>query len=142
MIALVKALQDPDFLVLHQVHTAKLVADAGSSLASLWLLWRGHTVTGLAVHYLVPVAASALVLRGDVSHLRHTARGRYVLTRLPQGAQAVRAVGDTLMVRGARRHQPRLLAAGTALVGAGWAIGLARRGTRLAPPLTPATHVP
>lgn len=142
MIGPVKALQDPDFLVLHQVHTAKLVADAGSSLASLWLLWRGHSVTGFAVHYLVPVATSALVLRGDVSHLRHTARGRYVLTRLPHKTQAVRAIGDTLMVRGARKHRPRLIGAGAVVIGAGWASGFVRRGARLAPPVAPATHVP
>ncbi|GAC1363865.1 MAG: hypothetical protein NVSMB32_05860 [Actinomycetota bacterium] len=136
-----KALQDPDFLVLHQVHPAKLAADAGSGLASFWLLWRGHTVTGLVVHYGGPLLASALVLRGEVSHLRHTARGRYVLTRLPASTQAIRAIGDTLMVRGARKKEPKLIAAGALAVGAGWAAGLLSPATRLAPPVGPEARV-
>lgn len=142
MIGGMKALQDPDFLVLHQVHSAKLAADAGAGLASLWLLWRGHLVSGLLVHYVVPLASSALVLRGDVSHLRHTARGRYVLTRLPPSAQVIRAAGDTLMVRGARKHQPKVLLAGAAAIAGGWASGLVARVPRLAPEVSPETHVP
>src|SRR5438445_3316164 len=116
----VKALEDPDALVLHQVHPAKLAADASASLASMWLLWRGRTATGFAVHYLIPLIASAVVLHRDVSPLRDTARGRYVLTHMPPPAQAVRALGDTLMVRGAPRHQRRLIALDALVVPAGW----------------------
>src|SRR5437870_10420597 len=101
----VKALEDPDALVLHQVHPAKLAADASASLASMWLLWRGRTATGLAVHYLVPLVAPAVVLHRDLPPLRDTARGRYVLANKPPPAQAVRAPGDPLMVPGAPRHQ-------------------------------------
>ena len=119
-----KALEDPDALLLHQVHPVKLAADAAGGVLSLWLLWRGRTATGLAMHYLVPLAASVFVLTRDVSYLRSTKRGRYVLDRMPPPAQAVRALGDTLLVRGARRHQKGWMAAGAAGVAAGWACGL------------------
>lgn len=119
-----KALEDPDALLLHQVHPVKLAADAAGGVLSLWLLWRGRTATGLAVHYLVPLAASAFVLTRDVSYLRSTRRGRYVLEHMPPPAQAVRGLGDTLLVRGARRHQKRWMAAGAVGVAAGWAFGL------------------
>jgi hypothetical protein len=93
----------------------------------MWLLWRGRTATGFAVHYLVPLAASAVVLSQDLSPLRETARGRYVLANMPPPAQAVRALGDTLMVRGARRHQRKLIALGAVVVAAGWSRGLLSR---------------
>jgi hypothetical protein len=126
MIAAMKGLEDPDALVLHQAHPAKLVVDAAAAATSLWLLWRGRTKLGFAVHYLVPLATSAVVLTGDVSRLRATGPGRYVLS-IPQGGHAVRAAGDTLMVRGARRHQPKVLAAGAVGVAAGWCGGLLSR---------------
>lgn len=123
-----RALGDPDALVLHQIHPIKLAADVGASVVSLWLFWRGRTKAGFAVHYLVPVAASAIVLATqDVSKLRCTARGRYVLEHMPPGAQAIRAAGDTLMVRGARRHQAKLIVGGAIGVVAGWAHGLLPR---------------
>jgi hypothetical protein len=125
-----KALEDPDALLLHSVHPVKLAADAGAAAVSLWLLWRGGTRSGLAVHYLVPLAASAFVLTRDLSHLRATSRGRYVLGNMPPPAQGVRALGDTLMVRGARKHQPRWIVAGALGIAAGWAYGLVPRSNR------------
>ena len=113
-----KALEDPDALLLHQVHPVKLAADAGAAAVSLWLLWRGRTKSSIAIHYLIPLVASAFVLTRDVSYLRGTSRGRYVLEHMPPPAQGVRALGDTLMVRGARKHQTRWILAG-ALVSAG-----------------------
>lgn len=128
-----KGLEDPDAMVLHQVHPAKLAVDAASTVASLWLLWRGRTKTGLVVHYLAPLATSFVVLRGDVARLRDTAAGRYVLT-IPQGGHALRAASDTLMVRGARRHKPALMVIGALGVSAGWSSGLLARRALTAPP--------
>lgn len=124
---LVKALEDPDALLLHQVHPVKLAADAGAAAVSFWLLWKGRTTSGFAVHYLIPLAASAFVFTRDVSYLRGTNRGRYVLENMPPPAQGVRALGDTLMVRGARKHQTRWVIAGAIGVAAGWAYGLLPR---------------
>jgi hypothetical protein len=131
--ASVKGLEDPDAMVLHQAHPAKLAVDAASTVTSLWLLWRGKTKTGFAVHYLAPLAASFFVLRGDVARLRDSAAGRYVLT-IPQGGHALRAASDTLMVRGARRRKPALMAAGALGVAAGWSSGLLARRPLTAPP--------
>lgn len=121
-----KGLEDPDALVLHQAHPAKIAVDAAAAATSLWLLWRGRTALGFALHYLVPLATSAVVLTGDVSRLRDTALGGYLLT-VPQGGSAARALGDTLMVRGARRQNARLIAVGTVTVAAGWSAGLVKR---------------
>jgi hypothetical protein len=126
----IKALEDPDALLLHQVHPVKLAADAGAAAVSLWLLWRGRTKSGIAVHYLIPLVASAFVLTRDVSYLRGTGRGRYVLEHMPPPAQGVRALGDTLMVRGARKRQTRWIVAGALGVAAGWAYGLVPRPNR------------
>jgi len=72
-----------------------------------------------------------VVLHRDLSPLRETARGRYVLANMPPPAQAVRALGDTLMVRGARRHQRKLIALGALVIAAGWSRGLlSRRNAR------------
>lgn len=131
-----KGLEDPDAMVLHQAHPAKLAVDAVSTAASLWLLWRGRTKTGFALHYLAPLAATFVVLRGDVARLRESAAGRYVLT-IPQGGHALRAAGDTLMVRGARRHKPGWMAIGALGVGAGWSSGLLARRRLTAPPPGP-----
>ena len=108
-------------------HNSRAISNRSASLASMWLLWRGRTATGFAVHYLIPLIASAVVLHRDVSPLRDTARGRYVLANMPPPAQAVRALGDTLMVRGARRRQRRLIALGALVVAAGWSGGLVPR---------------
>ena len=124
-------------MILHQVHPAKIALDTGFGLLSLWLLWRGRTKTGMALHYIVPLASSFLVLRGDVGQLRGTKAGRYVLS-IPQPGHAVRAAGDTLMVRGARRKKPVLVGLGALGVAAGWSSGLlARRGLTAPKPARP-----
>jgi hypothetical protein len=47
-------------------------------------------VSALAIAFLPAIVASALVSRLDLSALRHTRRGRYVLANMPPTAQAVR----------------------------------------------------
>ena len=111
-------------LLLHQVHWAKLAADIGASAVSLPLIWRGYRVAGLVVHFLVPVVASAALLRTDTSRLRSTCRGRYVLEHMPPAAQAVRLAGDAVMTAGAWRRSGKLVAAGALIVIAGWSHGV------------------
>ncbi|MBV9091235.1 MAG: hypothetical protein JO044_15260 [Mycobacteriaceae bacterium] len=116
-------------LLLHQVHWAKLAADVAASAVSLTLIWRGRRRRGLAVHFLVPVVASAALLRADTSGLRSTRRGRYVLEHMPPTAQAVRLAGDAVMTLGAWRRERVLVATGALLVVAGWSHGImAARG--------------
>jgi hypothetical protein len=113
----------PD-LVLHQVHWAKLAADVGASVVSLSLIWKGRRAEGLIVHFLIPIVASAALLRTDTTPLRSTRRGRYVLVHMPASAQAVRLAGDALMTLGAYRRNGPLIVVGTLTVIAGWSHGL------------------
>ena len=111
-------------LVLHQVHWAKLAADVGASVVSLALIWNGRRTEGLIVHFLIPVVASAALLRTDTTSLRSTRRGRYVLAHMPASAQAVRLAGDAVMTLGAYRRSGPLIVVGTLAVIAGWSHGL------------------
>jgi hypothetical protein len=110
-------------IVLHQVHWAKLAADVGASIVSLRLIWTGRRRIGLAVHFLVPVAASAALLRADTAALRDTRRGRYVLENMPPSAQAVRLAGDAVMTAGAWWRSRLLIVFGGLIVAAGWSFG-------------------
>ena len=115
---------DKQDLVLHQVHSAKLAADVGASVVSLTLIWKGRRTEGLFVHFLVPIVASAALLRTDMTPLRSTRRGRYVLAHMPASAQAVRLAGDAVMTLGAYRRNAPLIGVGTLIVIAGWSHGL------------------
>ncbi|ORW43279.1 hypothetical protein AWB90_19340 [Mycobacterium paraense] len=113
-----------DDLVLHQIHGMKLAADVTAEVVSLPLLWTGHRRLGLAVHFLIPVIGSAALLRADLTGLRATRRGNYVLRHMPPTAQAVRLAGDAVMTVGALRRDARAIAAGALIVIAGWSHGL------------------
>jgi hypothetical protein len=110
-----------DELLLHQVHWTKLTADG---TASLVLIWTGHRIVGLIVHFVTPAVASAVLLRTDTSPLRSTRRGRYVLEHMPPVAQAVRLVGDAIMTVGAWRRSGYLIITGLLIVIPGWSHGL------------------
>ncbi|BBY08721.1 hypothetical protein [Mycobacterium noviomagense] len=71
---------DAEALVLHQVHWAKLAADAAAEVVSLPLIWTGRRSVGLVVHFLTPAIASAALFGADTKHLRSNRRGRYVLS--------------------------------------------------------------
>ena len=118
-------MQLADKVLVHQVHPAKVGADATASLISNVLLWKGgRPGIALAVRFLLPVAGSAAVLSlADLDALARTRRGRYVLAHMPPSAQAVRLAGDAVMGFGARRHSVPLLIAGAAVVVAGWSYG-------------------
>ncbi len=111
-------------LVLHQIHWTKLSADATAEIISLPLMWTGRRTSGLVVHFLIPVMASAALLRADTTRLRSTRRGRYVLSHMPPAAQAIRLTGDAVMTVGAWRRNGVLVAAGVLMVIAGWSHGL------------------
>jgi hypothetical protein len=122
---------DAEQVLVHQVHAGKLAADISAAAVSNVLLWRGRTRAGLAVRYLLPVAASAVILPRDLSGLRDTRRGRYVVAHMPPPAQAVRLLGDTVMAVGAARRRLPLVVLGLGVVVAGWSgIAIPRPGTR------------
>ena len=119
-------MRNRDRILLSQVYGAKLATDISASVASIPLLWAGRRRLGLAVHYLPPIVASAALLGADLDKLRDTRRGRYVLAHMPPIAQTIRLAGDTLMVIGASKRNAALIAAGFAVVLAGWSHGLLR----------------
>lgn len=116
---------DGDTYLLHQVHAAKLAADASADVMSTWLMWQRRVPEAVLASFLPAGIASAIVSRRDLSGLRLTHRGRYVLAHMPPSAQAVRFVGLLVSWRAAYRHRPWGIVTGHLLVVAGWSFGLA-----------------
>lgn len=115
---------DRDAYLLHQVHPAKLAADISADAVSTWLMWRHRPAAALLLAHAVAALASAFLVGRDLSGLRTTRRGRYVLSHMPPSAQALRYAGQVLTWYAAYRHRPAGIALGHALVVAGWSFGL------------------
>jgi hypothetical protein len=115
---------DRDAYLLHQVHPLKLLTDVACGLASTALMWRRRVRAALLVAHLPPVLASAIIIRGDLSRLKVTRRGRYVLEHMPPSAQALRLLGQAIMWRAAYRHRAAGVAAGALAILIGWSHGL------------------
>ena len=114
-----------DGAVVHQVHLAKIGADAAAAIVSNRLLWRDRPSAAVAVRVILPMAGSAAVLGlADLDGLAQTRRGRYVLAHMPPSAQAVRLAGDALMGLGAYKRSLPLVLAGAAVIGIGWSHAL------------------
>jgi hypothetical protein len=125
---------DCDAYLLHQVHAVKLVTDVISGLASTVLMWRRRVRAALLLAHLPPAVASAVVIRGDLSSLKATRRGRYVLQHMPPSAQVLRLLGQAVMWRAAYRHRVPGVAAGALTILIGWSYGLL-------PPKAPAATI-
>jgi hypothetical protein len=120
-----------DAYLLHQVHPLKLLTDVACGLASTALMWRRRVRAALLVAHLPPVLASAIIVRGDLSRLKATRRGRYVLEHMPPSAQALRLLGQAIMWRAAYRRRAVGVAAGALAVLIGWSHGLLPARARL-----------
>lgn len=119
-----EALMDRDAYLLHQVHAAKLATDISADVASTWLMWHRRVPAALVASFLPAAAASAVLIRRDLSGIRNTRRGRYVLAHMPPSAQAIRLAGLVMLWRAAYRHRLAGIAAGHVLVAVGWSHGL------------------
>jgi hypothetical protein len=120
---------DRDVHLLHQVHPLKLFADVACGLASTALMWRRRVRVALLVAHLPPAVASALLMRSDLSQLKATRRGRYVLEHMPPSAQALRLLGQAMMWRAAFRHRRPGVAVGALTILVGWSFGVLRPKT-------------
>jgi hypothetical protein len=120
---------DRDVYLLHQVHPLKLFTDVACGLASAALMWRRRVRLALFVAHLPPAVSSALLMRSDLSQLKATRRGRYVLAHMPPSAQALRLLGQAMMWRAAFRHRRPEVAAGALTILAGWSFGVLRPKT-------------
>ena len=115
---------DREAYLLHQVHAAKLATDISADLASTSLMWCRHVPTAVLVAFLPAAVASAVLMRSDLSALRDTRRGRYVLAHMPPSAQAVRFAGQLVAWRAAYQRSLIGIGVGHALIVAGWSHGL------------------
>jgi hypothetical protein len=68
-----------------------------------------------------------VLVRRDLSRIRRTRRGRYVLEHMPPSAQAVRLLGQTIAWHAAYRHRPMGIVLGHVIVVVGWSHGLLSR---------------
>jgi hypothetical protein len=119
-----EALIERDAYLLHQVHLAKLATDFSADLAATWLMWRRNVPHALLTGFLPAAVASAALIRRDLSGIRDTRRGRYVLAHMPPSAQTVRFIGQVIAWRAAYRHHLAGIAVGHALIAVGWSHGL------------------
>jgi hypothetical protein len=118
---------DRDAILLHQVHRAKLAADVGAGVVSDWLMWRRRVPLALLAAFLPAILASAITMRSDLSKLRRTRRGRYVLAHMPPAAQTLRGIGQFMMWWAAYRHSRIGMALGLLVVAIGWSHGILGR---------------
>jgi hypothetical protein len=113
-----------DKVLYHQIHPLKLLADGSAELVSLPLFWQHHLCLALISHFVPPVVASlALVRWADLEPYQRSAVGRYVARSMTPRMQALRFLGDLVMVVGAWRRQWSVILAGALLVLFGWLRG-------------------
>src|SRR5262245_2001534 len=111
-------------LLYHQIHPLKLLADGAAELVSLPLFWQRRPRAALVAHFLAPVVASLAVLQwADLEPYARSAFGRYVARSMTPRMQALRLVGDLVMVAGAWRRRWSVILAGALLVLFAWLRG-------------------
>jgi hypothetical protein len=86
-------------------------------------MWQRRIPVALVIAHVPPIVASAVVLWRDLSGLRGTRRGRYVLAHMPPAAQAVHMLGQITAWRAAYRHRPGGILLGVLVIVAGWSFG-------------------
>jgi hypothetical protein len=119
----------PEKVLYHQIHPLKLLADGSAELVSLLWFWQHRFGPAIVAHFVPPVVASLALIRwADLEPYRRSAFGRYVGRWMTPRMQAVRFLGDLVMVVGAWRRRWPIIVAGALLVLLGWLRGLADRG--------------
>lgn len=123
-------MDDRDKILYHQIHPLKLLTDGMSEALSLPLFWQHRLRPGLVLHFAPPILASfALIRRADLEAQRRPTLGRYIAQSMTPQMQAVRFLGDLIMVAGAWRRRPLVIFLGAGVVIFGWL-----RGRILPPP--------
>jgi hypothetical protein len=116
-----------DKALFHQIHPAKLATDIMSSVVSVWLLCQHQLLWGVAVTFVPPAAASALVIRfARLEPYRDSRFGRYVARIMTPATQGVRLLGALVMALGAWGRSWPVVAVGLVVVVAAWSRGLLR----------------
>jgi hypothetical protein len=111
--------------IYHQIHPAKLAADAAAGFVAVASFSAGHAALGAAAAVLPPVAASWLVLRhAGLERQRRSRFGAYVNKYMTARAQAQRVAGFAVLLHGAWTHSFLAPVFGAALILHAWAAGL------------------
>ncbi|HSD12806.1 MAG TPA: hypothetical protein VLC10_04570 [Patescibacteria group bacterium] len=109
----------------HQIHPAKLVADAAAGFASVFALLAHHLFAGIAIALVVPAAASFLVLRyADLERQKRSSFGAYVKRFMTRGAAIQRTAGFAVLAYGAWTSSFLTGVLGCALIVHAWTMGL------------------
>ena len=111
----------------HQIHPLKLGTDILASLVSLYFFWQHKLFIGLILHLAPPIIASlAVIYAFDLVPQRQSAFGQYLKRTMTHAIEAIRLIGDIVMVLGAWFHSVPLIGVGLAIVVAGWLSGVVR----------------
>jgi hypothetical protein len=109
-------------ILFHQVHPAKLLTDVAAGIISLYFFWMHELWLGLAIHFIPPPLASALVLRcADLAQVRDSRTGAYLLRYMRLAAQAS---CDLITIFAAWFHTWIGIAVGFLIVIGAWSYGL------------------
>jgi hypothetical protein len=113
----------------HQIHPAKLAADASGSLVSTYLMWRRRFAWAMLAAFVPAVLASVLVIQyADLERRKHSRFGRYMRRYMDRRVlDAWRFFGQVLMWVGAWYQVGKLVPIGVATVVAAWVSGLWRK---------------
>ena len=114
-------------ILYHQIHPLKLGTDIVASLVSLYFFWQHKLFIGFIFHLAPPIIASlAVIYAFDLEPQKQSALGQYLKRTMTYAVEAIRLIGDIVMVLGAWFHSVPLIGAGLAIVVAGWLSGVVR----------------
>ena len=109
----------------NQIHPLKLSTDILAAVISLYLFWVHQPVPAVVLHFAPPLIASWLLIRyANLEPLKESAFGHYVAANMTRTIEAVRLFGDFIMIFGAWRQDPVMLAVGLLVVIGAWCNGL------------------
>jgi len=116
-----------DKVLYHQIHPLKLGKDILAWLVSLYFFWQQKLFIGLILHLAPPIIASLVVIYAfDLDPQRQSAFGQYLRRTMTHAIEAIRLMGDIVMVLGAWFHSVPLIGVGLAIVVAGWLSGVVK----------------
>jgi hypothetical protein len=126
---------------LHQLHSAKLLVDAGTAIAAGALLWSRQPVAAAAVGFGPSIAVSLAFLSGRLDRaleaIRSRPAARALACELSADVDALRFAGLALWWAGCWFHRAWLVPAGLLVIvgawGLAWRRGLAARSATVAP---------
>ena len=120
-----------DKALYNQIHPLKLSTDILAAVVSLYFFWLHRLLPALALHFVPPLVASALLIRyADLAPLKESAFGRYVGRYMTRTIEGIRLFGDLVMILGAWIHDVLLLSAGLLVIVGAWCSGLLPSKTR------------